>query len=130
MKSLPIDLALATNLSTIDEVRMEFVRRLRAARQHRINLFGPLVARDLPWDILLVLYTNYKRIKVNVSSISVDVGAPSTTVLRWLRRLEDKGFIERSASSTDLRVSYIGLSSAGKCTLDLYFDSVLTMPAC
>jgi hypothetical protein len=129
MKNERIDLPLASNTVSIDEARLQFVRRLRTARGHRVNVFGAVVARELPWDILLVLYSNYERSKVNVSSISVDVGAPATTVLRWLHRLEVKGFIERSPSPIDQRVVYVALSSAGKSTLDLYFDSILAKPA-
>ena len=130
MKNEPIDRAQAFDLVSIDEARLQFVRRLRMARAHRINVFGPTIAHDLPWDILLVLYSNYERTKVNVSSISVDVGAPPTTVLRWLDRLEEKRYIERSPNPTDQRVSYVGLTWAGKNTLDLYFDSILASPAC
>lgn len=125
MRNEPFDRVSATASAAIEESRLEFVRRTRAEREHRIEIFGPVIARELPWDILLVLYVNHEQIRVNVSSIHADVGAAPTTVLRWLDRLEAKGFIERWPSSTDQRVTYISLSPAGKCTLDLYFDAIL-----
>lgn len=125
MKSEPLNRMLATASIAIDEARTEFVRRSRAARQHRIKVFGTAIAREVPWDILLVLYMNHEQTKVSVSSIHADVIAPQTTVLRWLNHLESEGFVERWPNPTDQRISFIGLSTAGKCTLDLYFDTVL-----
>ena len=108
-----------------DHSRTFFAERSRAARRHRVTVFGQSIAREVPWDILLVLYVNYQRAHLNVSSIFADI-APHTTVLRWLSHLEKEGYVIRYPHPTDARVSYVTLSPAGKSTLDLYFDSALS----
>jgi DNA-binding transcriptional ArsR family regulator len=106
-----------------DRVRLEIARRLRTSRQHRAQVFGPDISRDLPWDILLVLYTN-DQARLTVTSVQAEVGAPQTTVLRWLRTLEDKGYMTRHRHPTDRRIFYLELSTEGRQTLDHYFAAI------
>ena len=116
---------LSSALQSEDEVRYEIARRSRAARQHRVELFGSAIARELPWDILLLLYVHHERARLKISSIFAEVGSPPTTVLRWLKRLDAKGFIVREPHPSDQRIVFVRLSRAGKCTLDLYFGAML-----
>lgn len=109
-----------------EEARTELARRSRAARGHRVELFGSAIARELPWDILLLLYVHHERARLKVSSIFAEVGGPPTTVLRWLKHLDAKGFIAREPHPSDQRIMFVKLSRAGKCTLDLYFESMLS----
>lgn len=110
-----------------NETRVELARRSRAARRHRENFVGLAVARDLPWEILMVLYATGTGRPLKVTSIQVDVNAPLTTVLRWLQTLEQKGFIERRRHPHDRRVAFVALSEEGKLKLDSYFDAVVSI---
>lgn len=115
------------NSPSLDQIRRELARRSRASRKHRLDAFGPLIARELPWDILLLLYVTDSRALLSVSSINEDVGAPMTTVLRYLRHLDDTGFVVRENHPTDRRIVYISLSPDGKCALDRFFDTTLSV---
>ena len=112
---------------SIEQARLELARRSQATHQHRVKVFGTSIARAAPWDILLVLYVNYERTHINVSSIFTYINAPHTTGLRWLISLEKKGFVVRHSHPTDRRVNFVTLSPAGKRTLDQYFDALLSV---
>ena len=114
-------------LRSTERARKTLAWRARAARQLRVDTFGPLIARELPWNLLLLLYVHEGQVRLNVTSIHTEVGAPMTTVLRWLSHLEEEGFINRVRHPNDGRIAYISLSSAGKGTLDFYFDAALSM---
>lgn len=98
-------------------------RRAREARKYRRRLFGTF-ARDLPWDILLVLYTSGQAHGIKVASVQADVSAPLTSVLRWLQSLENQGFVIRQAHPTDGRIACVALTSEGELTLNDYFEKV------
>ena len=106
-----------------DRIRLEIARKSRAARKHRAQVFGPGISRELPWDILLVLYTNHDA-RLTITSVQTDVGAPMTTVLRWLQILEDKEYIVRHRHPSDRRIVYVELSAEGRQTLDHYFEAI------
>ena len=110
-----------------EQARKELARRTRAARKQRLEIFGPKFSRELPWDILVFIYVSDERARLNVSAIYAEVGAPPTTVLRWLSLLEDAGFVIREPHPTDLRVVHVVLSEAGRSTMNAYFDAVLAM---
>ena len=103
---------------------VDVARRSRNERKYRSQVVGPALARDLPWDILLLLYTNDSQRGLKVTAIQADVDAPMTTVLRWLQTLEDKSFITRQAHPSDRRTAYISLTSDALITLKQYFEVI------
>jgi MarR family transcriptional regulator, temperature-dependent positive regulator of motility len=85
------------------------LRRKRDAASARRGLFG-----EPGWDILLDLYiADRRRTEVQVSSVCLDAGVPSTTILRWIARLEQEGLIYRIADSADARRRYVRLTEDG-----------------
>lgn len=85
------------------------LRRKRDAACARRGLFG-----EPGWDILLDLYiADRRRMEVQVSSVCLDAGVPSTTILRWISRLEEEGLIYRIADSSDARRRYVRLTESG-----------------
>ena len=103
--------------------RVELAQRSRMMRQYRTQIFGPKMARDLPWEILLTLYVEDCRSRVTATSMQSEVDAPGTSVLRWLQALETKGLIVRTMHPNDRRIAYLALSEVGKLSLDQYFDA-------
>ena len=59
--------------------------------------------------------------RVTVSSLCIAAAVPSTTALRWLKTLVDRGLLIRRADPTDLRRVYIELSPATSIALRRYF---------
>ncbi|MBB3358603.1 MULTISPECIES: winged helix DNA-binding protein [unclassified Novosphingobium] len=73
------------------------------------GLFG-----EPAWDILLDLYIAHKRgTELQVSSVCLEAGVPSTTILRWIARLEREGLLYRQADTGDLRRRYVRLTDDG-----------------
>ncbi|MBA4353928.1 MAG: transcriptional regulator [Novosphingobium sp.] len=86
------------------------LRRKRDAASGRKGLFG-----EPGWDILLDLYIAERRkTELQVSSVCLDSGVPSTTVLRWIARLEREGLIYRRADNADARRRYVRLTDNGR----------------
>lgn len=86
------------------------LRRKRDAAAGRKGLFG-----EPGWDILLDLYiAERRRTEIQVSSVCLDAGVPSTTILRWIARLEREGLIYRIADNADARRRYVRLTDAGR----------------
>ncbi len=86
------------------------LRRKRDAAAGRKGLFG-----EPGWDILLDLYiAEQRRAEIQVSSVCLDASVPSTTILRWIARLEREGLIYRVADNTDARRRYVRLTNDGR----------------
>ncbi len=84
-------------------------RRRRDAASPIRGLFG-----EPGWDILLDLFIARKsRTPLQVSSVCAGAGLPSTTVLRWIARLEREGLIVRVADQEDARRRYVNLTAKG-----------------
>jgi DNA-binding MarR family transcriptional regulator len=89
------------------------LRRKRDATADRKGLFG-----EPGWDILLDLYiAERRRTDVQVSSVCLDAGVPSTTILRWIARLEREGLIYRIADNSDARRRYVRLTDEGRAMM-------------
>lgn len=85
------------------------LRRKRDEASEKKALFG-----EPGWDILLDLYiAQRRRMEIQVSSVCLDAGVPSTTILRWIARLEREGLIYRVADHADARRRYVRLTEDG-----------------
>ncbi|GHC94992.1 winged helix DNA-binding protein [Novosphingobium pokkalii] len=85
------------------------LRRRRDAATPVKGLFG-----EPAWDILLDLFIAYKRgTELQVSSVCLEAGVPSTTILRWIARLEREGLLYRQADTGDSRRRYVRLTQDG-----------------
>jgi DNA-binding MarR family transcriptional regulator len=82
-------------------------------RRDNANLIKGLFSEP-GWDILLDLFiARSTGAALQVSSVCAGTGLPSTTILRWITRLEREGLIVREADETDARRRYVSLTSAG-----------------
>lgn len=88
-------------------------RRRRDSAAGLGGLFG-----EPAWDILLdVFIAQKRRQEIQVSSVCLEAGVPSTTILRWLTRLEQEGLIYRESDNVDGRRRYVRLTHAGEALM-------------
>lgn len=85
------------------------LRRRRDAANPIKGLFG-----EPGWDILLDLYlARHRNEELQVSSVCIEAGVPSTTILRWIARLEREGLVYRATDRGDARRRYVRLTHEG-----------------
>lgn len=81
-------------------------RRLRAEVFDDPALFG-----EPAWDLLLDLFIAMREGKrVPVTSACIGAAVPTTTALRWLALLEERGLIHRENDASDARRVFVRLS--------------------
>lgn len=96
-------------------------------RRSRDKYFPSAIFGEPAWDILLDLYANETLgRKVTVSNVCVAAAAPMSTGMRWLRMLEDRGFITREAADDDNRVIFVRLTDLARKRLEAYFSVELS----
>ena len=84
------------------------------------GLFG-----EPAWDILLDVFIAQKhRREIQVSSVCLEAGVPSTTILRWLSRLELEGLIYRASDNVDGRRRYVRLTQSGEAMMHRVLDAI------
>ena len=95
-------------------------RRRRDAAAGIGGLFG-----EPAWDILLDVFIAQKsRREIQVSSVCIEAGVPSTTILRWLTRLELEGLIYRASDNVDGRRRYVRLTDTGEALMNRVLESI------
>ena len=100
-------------------------------------------ASDLPptlyWDASFIIHSSQEKArwheecasfaarleqrKISVTSACIGADVPATTALRWLGQLEEIGFIDRTVSETDQRVTWVQLTDACEKIMTSYFQS-------
>lgn len=96
------------------------IRRRRDAAAGVGGLFG-----EPGWDILLDVFIAQKgRREIQVSSVCIEAGVPSTTILRWLSRLEQDGLIYRASDNVDGRRRFVRLTEAGEALMSRVLGAI------
>jgi hypothetical protein len=106
--------------ATPDTIRMLLRREIKARRLRERMLPEGLFA-DPGWDILLDLtLARLEERQTPVSSLCIAASVPTTTALRWIKTLLDRGLIERRPDPDDRRRHYIHLC-------DESFETMMTL---
>jgi DNA-binding MarR family transcriptional regulator len=109
----------------LDRAKKIFADRRRRARFFDVGMFG-----EPAWDILLVLYISEQEGgRQTISRLTENAGSPSTTILRWLYALEERGLVARESHPNDLRKIFVELTERGRDALESYFFETLTARA-
>lgn len=94
-------------------------RRIRERYFHR-DLFG-----EPAWEILLALYIAEEAgARFTISTLAEWIGAPLSTVVRWVKTLEEDSLVGRVDHPTDRRTVFIRLLDKGRKGLDAYLGAI------
>lgn len=94
-----------------------------AARKARLKFFESDLFFDPTWAMLLDLYrSDLTGAELSVSSLCIGSGVPSTTALRYLQLIEERGYVERSADKSDKRRTFVRLTSKGRGAMSSYIE--------
>lgn len=108
------------------EPHPEVVQQILAMRRARAKFFDSKLFADPAWDILLELYAaDLKGIKLSVSSACIGANVPTTTALRHIRRLNDKGLIRKVNDPHDARRVFVSLTERGLNGMRAYFQAIV-----
>lgn len=106
-------------VSTMLQVAIDTYR----IRRNRDKYFPSAIFGEPAWDILLDLYASEMQgRKATVSNVCIAAAAPMSTGMRWLRMLEDRGFITRHAAADDNRVVFVELTDLARIRLEAYLS--------
>jgi len=93
------------------------VRRMRSQIFGDSDLFG-----EPAWDMLLDLYiASGEGKRVPVTSACIGAAVPTTTALRWLTMLEDRGLVVREHDKHDARRIFVRLTADAETKMASYF---------
>ncbi len=100
--------------------------RVLVSQIHQRRCYWPRVpVGDPHWLMMLELFIAAEEQRlVSVSSLCMAAGVPSTTALRYVRTLEDKGPFERTVHPKDRRICHIRLSPDARRQMESYLESV------
>ncbi len=120
----PGDLGDYTRLSAADQQDLvTLARRFYRSRRLRPRVFSDEALFGEPaWDMLLDLFiaeADGKRLSVTAACIGSAV--PTSTALRWLVILEDRGLVRRENDPSDARRVFLQLTSDGYAKMANYF---------
>lgn len=98
-------------------------RALYDARRRRDRFMDPAFLGEPSWDILLDLYASKGEGRlVSVGSACIAADAASTTALRHLHLLCDRGAVTRRPSPSDSRRVYVALSADMEARMTRYLQ--------
>lgn len=101
------------------------LRQLLQARQARANFFGAHLFADPAWDILLLAYVALlERQHLLVSEVCRAGAVPATITLRWIKTLEQDGWLVHRDDPLDGPRSRLELATAGKVGMERYLTLV------
>lgn len=95
--------------------RAEYILRVRRSRE---RLLGRAMIGEPAYDLLLCLYVRSGQEETSLSSLARPAGIPYSSALRWIVYLADKGFVARTESKSDRRVTSLRLTASGRAVMD------------
>lgn len=102
------------------------LRQIVRVHRSRADLFDKNFFADPAWEILLEAYiATLGGPKVSISGLYHASGAPETTAARWIRKLEDDGWLIRLQDLEDGRRSWVQMSQKGYAAMDRYFATLV-----
>ena len=116
----------ATDEAELAQLAQEIVRsrQRRAAVFQSNDLFG-----EPAWDILLGLYVaTDAQLKLSVTELCDVAGAPPTTGLRWIEKLEKEGWVYRTPDPVDRRRFWVLLTERASNVMRRYLEEMRLRP--
>jgi DNA-binding MarR family transcriptional regulator len=104
-------------------------KEILRCRRRREKIFGAELFGEPAWDILLELYVaQTTKQKLCVSSACYASLAPTTTALRWIIKLENDQWIERTPDPHDGRRTWLVLTCRGQTAIRRYLKEASIRP--
>jgi DNA-binding MarR family transcriptional regulator len=108
-----------------DSVTAQRVSAILKARRSRDRFFDRELFADPAWDMLLELYAaDLSGYRLQISSLCIGAAVPATTALRWIKSLDQRGLLVRTADPKDARRFFVTLSDAARKRMDQLFRTV------
>lgn len=93
------------------QANLRLAAKLMMDRKSRDAQFGAGLFSDPAWDIMLALYVGkLQQIRMKTTALIEDSGVPSTTALRWINALSERGYLDKSSNPTDARSTLIEMT--------------------
>jgi hypothetical protein len=94
---------------------VEIAESLYRNRRDRARFFDDSLFGEPSWDILLDLFISSERgVQISISSACQAAAVPTSTALRCIKLLIEKGLVNRVDDSTDGRRSFLVLSDLSR----------------
>lgn len=117
-----------TQLSQLEMGQIvDLARALYRSRRMRPRIFNDDTLFGEPaWDILLDLFiAEADKKPLSVTSACIGASVPTSTALRWLVILEERGFLRRENDKADARRVFLHLTTDGHARMMTYFTQLL-----
>lgn len=102
-----------------------FLRNLIDQREHRKAYFDAELVVDPIWNMLLDLTLARAELRrVSITSLCIASGVPSTTALRYIGIMGEKGMTARTPDTMDARRTWISISDKGATAMAKYFEDL------
>ena len=112
--------AAADRQALVAKARLVLGSRLAREQYFHRDLFG-----EPAWEILLALYViEDAGARFTISKLAECIHAPLSTVVRWVKTLEEQSLVSRSNHPTDRRIVFVRLLDKGREGLDGYLGAM------
>lgn len=102
------------------KARLFLSSRLAREQYFHRELFG-----EPAWEILLALYViEDAGARFTISKLAECIDSPLSTVVRWVKTLEEQSLVSRVQHPTDRRIVFVRLLDKGSTALDDYFRAM------
>ncbi|QNA86173.1 MarR family transcriptional regulator [Sphingomonas sp. So64.6b] len=106
---------------------LTIAKHLYSARRRRAKAFAAysMAFHEPPWDMLLDLYVaRMERRMVSATSACIAADVPTTSGLRWISTLRQRGLVDLSSDPADGRRTIVRLSDRATETMERYLESL------
>lgn len=95
--------------------------KLRDSRRLREKYFSVYFFGEFAWNMLIDLFIeDIRGRRVSITSACIASGGPPTTALRWITLMHGDGLVERQASASDRRRTWVSLTPKGSSLIKKY----------
>lgn len=105
------------------------LKELLEARRRRESFFGLHLFSDPAWDILLNAYAaQLSHESWSLGELCASSNVPASIVVRWVKKLEQDGWLVCQSNPDEGENPIIELSEVGKSAMEGYMASVWQSP--
>jgi len=106
-----------------NEAKQQLATKLLRLRRQRSSVFDADLFGEPAWDMLLELYlADLRHVRHSVSGLCKLSGAPTSTAVRWLAKMEAAGLLTREGDPHDARRLWVVMTHGGYTRIDTLLD--------